>query len=166
MSTESELINNLERGYTHLGTTVVQDHVTGAMASYTPVRGSDQNKWITVDMDPVKRTFAHAVNNDNLRTVIEYIYANHNGWRVISQNMMPGHLCSVCRREDGKDVWYVDAPAHGQAVPNGYVIVSLPEKIGRQKEGWYYNRPNDDTDEGPYNTAEEVADAAWRDLES
>lgn len=169
MSTINELIEqvaNLERGYSHLGTTVVQDHVTGAMASFTPIRGSRMGKWFCVNMDPVKKEFEHCVCDDHVRTILEHIYTKYNGWRIITQNMFPGLLNSVFRHEDGKDVYYVAAPAHGQAWPNGYTLKVLPEEAGQQEGGWYYNRPNDDTDEGPFTSAEQAAEKAWEDLES
>jgi len=165
MSEESELVANLERGYSHPGTTVVRDHVTGAMASFTPVRGSKMKKWICVFMDPVKKEFEHLVADDDVRTIVEHIYAKYNGWQIVSVNVMPGHVCAVCRQEDGQDVWYVDAPGHRQAVPNGYAVTWLAEEPGQQKAGWYYNRPNDDTDEGPFTEADAAAAAAWEDLE-
>ena len=158
MSEETELIANLERSYSHLGTTVVRDHVTGAMASFTPVRGSKLGKWFCVFMDPVKKEFEHCVCDDHVRTIVEHIYTKYNGWEIVTQNLMPGKLRSTMRREDDRDVYYVHAPIDGQAVPNGYDLI----KRGGES-GWYVQHGDDTL--GPFSSAEHAAEKAWEDLE-
>lgn len=163
MSTINELIEqvaNLERGYSHLGTTVVRDHVTGAMASFTPIRGSKMGKWFCVFMDPVKKEFEHCVCDDHVRTIIEAIYEKHNGWEIVTQNLMPGALRS---RHSGTtpEVYYVDSPDHRQGLPNGYSIVGLKEDTGP----WYVKAPGGPV-AGSFATPDAAADAAWEDLES
>lgn len=161
MSEESELIANLERGYSHLGTTVVRDPGTGAMASFTPIRGSKMGKWFFVFMDPVKKEFEHCVCDDHVRTIIEAVYEKHNNWEVVTQNLMPGALRTRLTQEGGRDIYYVDAPGHRQGLPNGYSIVGLKEDAGP----WYVKAPGGPV-AGSFATPDAAADAAWEDLES
>jgi hypothetical protein len=135
-----------------------RDHVTGAMASFTPVRGSKMGKWFCVFMDPVKKEFEHAVCDDHVRTIIEHIYHRHPGWEVVTQNLMPGKLCTTLHRGDDGDVYYINAPIHGQAVPNSYELI----KRGGEP-GWYFQHGDDTL--GPFSSAEHAAEKAWEDLE-
>ncbi len=170
MSNEPDLFTVLNATHTHRTSIIVTNPKTGEMRAYTPFR--KHAKWRITHWHPLKTEYENGTFDMSFREVIEEIYSECDGWRVVTDNSMPGKIeTRVVSHKDGNATWYVAAPEHGLALPHRYSVHPCPMQAGQSSCSWYVSGPNDRSEgertiECIYTSIEDAVDAAWDEVES
>jgi hypothetical protein len=171
MSNEPDLLTVLEATHTQRTSTIVV-HPTGEMWAYTPFR--KHGKWRVTHWDPVTAEYSNSTDEMSFREVIEKIYQECDGWRVVADCSLPGKIeTRLVKHRDGTSRWYVFAPDHGYALPQGYKVCTCPASSGHSPSRWFIMGPNDTdaavedghyTIDRTYASALDAVDAAWEEI--
>jgi hypothetical protein len=170
MSNEPDLFKALDATHTHRTSIIVANPRTGAMWAFTPLR--KHAKFLTTRWDPDTPTYERSTDDVSFRAIIELIYDKCNGWRIVADNSSPGKIESrAVMHADGTATWYVNAPEHGLALPQGYSVHPCPMQGGQGTPRWYITGPDDREDgdrtiECVHTSIEDAVDAAWDEVES
>jgi hypothetical protein len=170
MSNEPDLFTVLDATHTHRTSIIVTDPKTGEMWAYTPFR--KHAKWRITHWHPLEPDYENSTDDMSFRAVIEKIYAECNGWRVVTDCSMPGKIeTRAVHHTDGTATWYVAAPEHGYALPQGYSVHPCPMQADQSAPRWYVTGPDDREDgertiECVHASIEDAVDAAWDEVES
>jgi hypothetical protein len=170
MSNEPDLFKALEATHTQRTSIIVANPETGAMWAFTPLRAHE--KFLVAEWDPVTAKYARSTEQLSFRAVIELIYDKCKCWRIVADCSLPGKIETVAvHHADGTATWYVDAPEHGLALPQGYSVHPCPMQGGQGTPRWYVKGPDDREDgdriiECVHTSIEDAVDAAWDEVES